>query len=370
MGVKSYKGQHFGNTSIRQILGNITYTGNLLFQKEYTTDPISKKSRKNRGELPQYWVENTHEAIIPMEVYQAVQEEKARRRELGVFANWSINTSCFTSKIKCGRCGKSYQRSNRKGRKDPNANYAVWICGTRRKTGNAQCQNKDIPEPMLKEACTAVMGLAEFDGTIFSEQVDHIEIPAPNEMVFYFKDGRIVPHHWESTMRKDCWTDERRAAKGRYVQDHQLGPNSSCFTSRIRCDQCGENYRRQRSRHKDGSYDAVWRCASSGKCSSPSIKEETLMKLCAEAMGFNEFDETAFREQIVCIHITAPFQLSVHFLDGHTIEAEWENKRKMPKHSDERKQHMREVMIQKWRERHGESDDHSGNDQPVYGGAN
>ena len=369
MGVKSYKGQHFGNTSIRQILGNITYTGNLLFQKEYTVDPISKKSRKNQGELPQYWVENTHEAIIPMEVYQAVQEEKARRRELGVFANWSINTSCFTSKIKCGRCGKSYQRSNRKGRKDPDANYTVWICGTRRKTGNAQCQNKDIPEPMLKEACTAVLGLDEFDETVFSEQIDHIEIPAPYEMVFYFKDGRIVPHRWQSTMRKDCWTDERRAAKGRYVQEHQLGPNSSCFTSRIRCDQCGENYRRQRSRHKDGSFDSVWRCASSAKCSSPSIKEETLMAICAEALGRDEFEETAFREQIACIHITAPFHLSIHFFDGHTFEAQWENKRKMPKHSEERKQHMREVMIQKWRERHGESNDHSGDDQPVYGNA-
>ena len=369
MGVKSYKGQHFGNTSIRQILGNITYTGNLLFQKEYTVDPISKKSRKNQGELPQYWVENTHEAIIPMEVYQAVQEEKARRRELGVFANWSINTSCFTSKIKCGRCGKSYQRSNRKGRKDPDANYTVWICGTRRKTGNAQCQNKDIPEPMLKEACAAVLGLDEFDETVFSEQINHIEIPAPYEMVFYFKDGRIVPHRWQSTMRKDCWTDDRRAAKGRYVQEHQLGPNSSCFTSRIRCDQCGENYRRQRSRHKDGSFDSVWRCASSAKCSSPSIKEETLMAICAEALGRDEFEETAFREQIACIHITAPYHLSIHFFDGHTFEAQWENKRKMPKHSEERKQHMREVMIQKWRERHGESNDHSGDDQPVYGSA-
>lgn len=367
MGVKSYKGQHFGNTSIRQILGNITYTGNLLFQKEYTVDPISKKSRKNQGELPQYWVENTHEAIIPMEVYQAVQEEKARRRELGVFANWSINTSCFTSKIKCGRCGKSYQRSNRRGRKDPDANYTVWICGTRRKTGNAQCQNKDIPEPMLKEACAAVLGLDEFDETVFSEQINHIEIPAPYEMVFYFKDGRIVPHRWQSTMRKDCWTDDRRAAKGRYVQEHQLGPNSSCFTSRIRCDQCGENYRRQRSRHKDGSFDSVWRCASSAKCSSPSIKEETLMAICAEALGRDEFEETAFREQIACIHITAPFHLSIHFFDGHTFEAQWENRRKMPKHSEERKQHMREVMIQKWRERHGESNDHSGDDQPIYG---
>lgn len=204
MGVKSYKGQHFGNTSIRQILGNITYTGNLLFQKEYVMDPISKKSKINRGELPQYFVENTHEAIIPMEVYQAVQTEKARRRELGALANWSINTSCFTSKIKCGRCGKSYQRSNRKGRKDPNANYTIWICGTRRKTGNTHCQNKDIPEQMLKEACAAVLGLDTFDEIIFSEQIDRIEIPAPNEMIFYFKDGHIVPHRWESTMRKNC----------------------------------------------------------------------------------------------------------------------------------------------------------------------
>lgn len=366
MGVKSYKGQHFGNSSIRQILGNITYTGNLLFQKEYIVDPISKKSKINRGELPQYWVENTHEAIIPLEVYQAVQAEKARRRELGALANWSINTSCFTSKIKCGCCGKSYQRSNRKGRKDPNANYTIWICGTRRKSGNAHCRNKDIPEAMLKQACATVLGLDKFDESVFSERIERIEIPAPNEMLFYFRDGHTVPHHWESTLRKDCWTDERRAAKGRYVQAHQLGSNSSCFTSRIRCDCCGENYRRQRSRHKDGSFDAVWRCASSGKCDSPSIKEETLTRLCAEAMGMTAFDEAAFRERIACIHITAPFHLSVHFFDGHIFDAQWENKRKMPRHSEERKQHMREVMIEKWRERHGESNDHSGNDQSVH----
>nr|DAV87616.1 MAG TPA: integrase [Caudoviricetes sp.] len=366
MGVKSYKGQHFGNTSIRQILGNITYTGNLLFQKEFVVDPISGKSKKNDGELPQYFVENTHEAIIPMEVYQAVQDEKMRRRELGALANWSINTSCFTSKIKCGRCGKSYQRSNRKGRKDPSCNYTIWVCGTRKKTGNADCQNKDIPETMLKEACASVLGLAEFDETIFSEQIDHIEIPAPNEMVFYFKDGRIVPHRWESTMRKDCWTDERRAAKGRYVQEHQLGPNSSCFTSRIRCDHCGENYRRQRSRRKDGSYVSVWRCASAGGCDSPSIKEETLKQLCAEALGSDGFDETSFREQIACIHITAPFRLSIHFFDGHTFEGEWENKRQMPKHSEERKAHMSMKMKENWRKRRGESNDNSGNDQPVH----
>ena len=72
MGIKSYKGYHFSNSSIRQILNNVTYTGNLLLQKEYVADPISGKSKINHGELPQYWVEGTHEAIIPMEVFQAV----------------------------------------------------------------------------------------------------------------------------------------------------------------------------------------------------------------------------------------------------------------------------------------------------------
>lgn len=125
MGVKSYKGQHFSNSSIRQILRNITYTGNLLFQKEYVVDPITKKSKINRGELPQYWVEDTHEAIIPMETYQAVQVEIARRRELGVFANWSIPTTCFTSKIKCGNCGVSYRRSGKRQRKNSDEPYYV-----------------------------------------------------------------------------------------------------------------------------------------------------------------------------------------------------------------------------------------------------
>ena len=222
---------------------------------------------------------------------------------------------------------------------------------------------------MLKDACAEVMGLDTFDEIIFSEQIDHIEIPAPNEMIFYFKDGRIVPHHWESTMRKDCWTDERRAAKGRYVQEHQLGPNTSCFTSRIRCDSCGENYRRQRSRHKDGSFDSVWRCASGGKCQSPSIKEDALKNLCADAMGLEEFSESVFREQIVFIHIKAPYQLSFRFFDGHTFETAWENKRKMPRHTEQRKQHMREVMIQRWREKRGESNDNTGDDKPIHGNA-
>lgn len=114
MGVTAMKGGPFKATSVRQILKNITYTGNLLLQKEYTPDPITGKSRYNNGEMPQYFVENHHEAIIPMEEWQAVQDERLKRRKLGAHANKSINTTCFTSKIKCGNCGKNFRRSGKR----------------------------------------------------------------------------------------------------------------------------------------------------------------------------------------------------------------------------------------------------------------
>ncbi|MDD4511059.1 MAG: recombinase family protein, partial [Oscillospiraceae bacterium] len=185
MGVKSYKGMHFSNSSIRQILSNITYTGNLLFQKEYVSDPITGKSKINRGELPQYFVEDTHEAIIPMETYQAVQRERERRREFGALANWSINTSCFTSKIKCGVCGKSYRRSGKRQRKNPDEVYYIWICRTKSDKGAKYCSAKSIPEKTLKALCAEVLGMDEFDGDVFSEKVEQITVIGEDTLEFH-----------------------------------------------------------------------------------------------------------------------------------------------------------------------------------------
>lgn len=219
MGIKSYTGGHFSNTSIRAILRNEKYTGNMLLQKVFIPDHITHKSKPNNGELPQYYVEGSHEAIIDKETFDKVQAEIARRRELGAIANTAINTGCFTSKIKCGKCGRSYQRSARSRKRD--SSYKMWICATRRKSGNTVCQNKDIPEKMLKKACAEVLGLEEFDEDIFSEQIERIVVPEPNELIFYFNDGRIVPKHWESTARVDCWTPERRKAWSKYQKGNK-----------------------------------------------------------------------------------------------------------------------------------------------------
>ena len=78
-GIPSRFGGKWDQRVISKILANYTYTGNLLLQKTFRENHITKKKLMNNGELPMYHVEETHEAIIDMDTFRAVQEEKARR---------------------------------------------------------------------------------------------------------------------------------------------------------------------------------------------------------------------------------------------------------------------------------------------------
>ena len=212
MKIKSYTGCHFGNKSIRAILRNEKYTGNMILQKEYVPIP-GHRTKKNLGELPQYYVENSHEAIIDKETFDWVQEEIARRRALGVFANKSIKTNCFTSKIKCNKCGKSYQKTSRFTGKDRHR-YAIWMCASRKKSGNKGCCAKDVPENQLKRVCSEVLEIDEFDEAVFKEKVNQIEIIGTDTMKFYFNNGNEIIKTWKSTARIEVWSEQRRREWG------------------------------------------------------------------------------------------------------------------------------------------------------------
>lgn len=67
---------------IEKMLVNEKYMGDALLQKTYTVDFLTKKRVKNNGIVPQYYIEDNHEAIIPKELFYKVQEEKARRASL------------------------------------------------------------------------------------------------------------------------------------------------------------------------------------------------------------------------------------------------------------------------------------------------
>lgn len=199
-GITTRDGCRWVDSNIKVILTNVTYTGNLLLQK---------------GELPQFYVEDTHEAIIDKETFDYVQTEMARRKELGAFANKSLNITCFTSKLKCSHCGCSYVRNQRANRTKHTSTYddtiVVWGCGTTKKKGG-RCSNKDIPERVLREACAAALSLENFDEDIFLERVDHIQVLDGQILEFHFYDGTISQIKWMSTAKRTVGRKSRKIA--------------------------------------------------------------------------------------------------------------------------------------------------------------
>ena len=222
MGIKSYTGMdEFSATSIRAILRNDKYTGVLRLQKTYVENHITHREMKNNGELPIYVVEDAHEAIIDITTFEAVQAEQARRRGLGVFANKAITTNAFTTKIKCGNCGASFHRKSRRRADGSISKY--WRCGINDKKGKTHCHVQDIPEDKILQATAEVLGRDVFDDVAFGNEITHITIPERFTLVFHLADGTFVTKHWESTAKKDCWTQERRAAWGEYQRKTNTG---------------------------------------------------------------------------------------------------------------------------------------------------
>lgn len=349
-GITTANGCRWVDSNIKVVLTNITYTGNLLLQKEYIEDPITKRRKKNRGELPQYYVEDTHEAIIDMETFQYVQEEMARRKELGAFANKSLNITCFTSKLKCSKCGNSYVRNQRSNRTKYTSTYGdtivVWVCGTTKKKGG-RCSRKDIPERVLREACAEALGLEEFDEDVFLERVDYIMVDLDQKLEFHFYDGTVKIQEWESTAKKDCWTEEHKDRQRAWMKQHMATSSRfSPFTTRVVCGCCGGSCRRQTqpSKLSETGKIAYWRCSGGAKtnCGIKGIREPELMEITAQVMGTPEFDGDAFREQVDHITMVESGKLKYTFLDGHTQEAEYSTEKPSHPWSEEQRAKFKE----------------------------
>lgn len=92
-------------STVSSILQNEKYRGDGLLQKSFTVDYLTKKKKINEGEIPQYYVEGDHEAIIPPETFDLVQREIEKRRKDGKKRS---GVHLFSSKIRCGECGSFY----------------------------------------------------------------------------------------------------------------------------------------------------------------------------------------------------------------------------------------------------------------------
>ena len=181
--------------SVMKVLSNYCYTGNLLLQRRFRENHITKRSLSNKGELPMYHVEGFHEAIIPPAVFQAVQDERARRSERFCKRDETRRVFPFTGKITCGCCGASFNRKTARGKK-------IWICRTYNTEGKAACPSKAIPEDILTALASEVAPLGE---------ITAIRADRENTLVFTLADGSETVKRWQDHSRAESWTDEMKA---------------------------------------------------------------------------------------------------------------------------------------------------------------
>ena len=132
-------------STVKSIITNEKYKGDALLQKQYTTDFLQKKRKKNEGEIPQYYVENHHEAIIPPPVFEYVQAEIVRRSKMDRYSGANI----FANKVRCGCCGNWYGakvwHSNDKYRR------IIYRCNRKYQKGKEPCESPHYEEWELKE---------------------------------------------------------------------------------------------------------------------------------------------------------------------------------------------------------------------------
>jgi DNA invertase Pin-like site-specific DNA recombinase len=148
---------------VQRILTNEKYTGDALLQKTYVTDCITKKMRKNNGELPMYLVKNHHEPIISRSDFNRVQEEMARRSSKRTIADKLTKTGqgkysakyALSELLICGECGEHYRRVTwtAKGFKE-----VKWRCVSRIQYGKKKCHSSPtVDEQALHRAIVSAI---------------------------------------------------------------------------------------------------------------------------------------------------------------------------------------------------------------------
>lgn len=192
--------------SVKRILTNEKYCGELMLQKFYSENHLTKRKMVNNGELNKFFITESHEPIIEKSVFIAVQKRLQEQKESFTPTKSTTVVYPFTGKIQCQCCGKNYRRKT-------TATGVVWICATYNTKGKKYCPTaKQIPENTLISVCCDVLGTSEFDADIFEKQVEKILVPTPNELIFIFTDRHEISANWKDRSRSESWTDEMKKA--------------------------------------------------------------------------------------------------------------------------------------------------------------
>ena len=200
-GIPTRYGNTWGKASIKAVLQNYAYTGNLLLQKSRRVDHLTKRDAPNNGELPQYHVQGCHEAIIPLRSFSAVQKEMRHRADKHTHPGAKRKEYPFSGKLICACCGKHYRRKI-------TATGPKWICTTYNTMGKVACPSKQIPEDTLIATTGEVIGSTD----AIDSKITAVRVENDNTLVFCLTNGEQIVKRWQDRSRRESWTPEMKNA--------------------------------------------------------------------------------------------------------------------------------------------------------------
>lgn len=188
-------------STVRAIIQNITYTGELLLGKK--SGPMNGPHDKpNDGSFPMYHVSESHPKIISKEIYEKANEKKTNSKVKYVHEKSFV--SPFDKKIKCDSCNRNYVRKKNKYR-------AFWVCSSMSNKEATNCaQTLSLREDTLIELTNNALGIDKFDEALFNKEIERIIVHQSKDLDFVFKNGEVKTFHFEFKSRKESWTNEMK----------------------------------------------------------------------------------------------------------------------------------------------------------------
>ncbi len=282
--------------TVRRMLSNEKYKGDALLQKEFTVDFLQKKMKKNEGEVPQYYVEGNHEAIISPAVFDMVQAELAKRKHSG--SRYS-GVSIFSNKIRCGDCGGWY--GSKVWHSTDQYRKVVYRCNHKYK--DEKCQTPHVTEDEVKVAF----------------------ISAYNQLVCEKKE---IIANAEIIRKTLCVTDALLEEKGKQEEEMavlvEMTQNIVAENARVAQDQ--DEYQKrydglvQRYDTAKARYDEVVSAISAKEAQGERLAD--FIKVLKEQDGtISEFDGSLWGGMVEFVTVGRNKEITVTFRDGSEIQA-------------------------------------------------
>ena len=292
---------------IKSMLTNERYCGDLLMQKTFVDNPISKKSCKNRGELPKYYIPNNHVPIIERGVFQAVQAEMARRsnkrrvsdKTITEFGKYS-GKYALSELLVCGECGSAYRRKTWKKRNGEKE--GVWVCVNRIDHGREACKCSVIlHEKALQEAvCRGLLkAYSDVGGAMdcITTALTYAVTQSDDMLDIYAVEQQIkqVDQNLDEII---VLRERTQGDKSKY--DLEIRKFSQQIVA----------LRQQRDMLKQ-KIEALPKA---------QIEIERLKKMFEEKENFIQYRDEVVRCVVECIRVSSDFNLSIILKGGYTVE--------------------------------------------------